>query len=73
MKVLLRIFQFVFECHHGQLSRVFTIKKRTYQVCFACGQELEYSWAQMQSLQSNVSDNRYAPLNRARHSEVSAV
>lgn len=47
MSLPLRIFQFAFGCHHVQLSRVFTIKKRTYQVCFDCGQELEYSWAEM--------------------------
>ena len=40
---LLRILQFAFGCHHSQMSRVFTIKKRTYRVCFNCGQEFEYS------------------------------
>ena len=45
MKHLLWIFQFAFGCHHRQLSRVFTIKKRTYQVCVECGREFEYSWA----------------------------
>jgi hypothetical protein len=42
MKLLLRVFQFVFGfCHHGQMSRVFTIRKRTYRVCFECGQEFD--------------------------------
>jgi hypothetical protein len=42
MKFLRRIFQFAFgSCHHGQMSRVFTIRKRTYQVCFECGQEFD--------------------------------
>ncbi len=39
MNVLLWVFQFVFGCHHGHLSRVFTIKKRTYKVCLDCGEE----------------------------------
>ena len=34
-----------FGCRHRQRSAVFTIKKRTYQVCLNCGQEFEYSWA----------------------------
>jgi hypothetical protein len=49
MKALHRVFQFVFECHHCELSRVFTIENRTYQVCFACGKKLNYSWELMQS------------------------
>jgi hypothetical protein len=44
---VLRIFQFAFGCHHSQMSRVFTIKKRTYRVCFKCGQEFDYTWALM--------------------------
>ncbi len=42
MKALLWILQFVFGCRHRKLSRVFTIHNRTYQVCFACGRELDY-------------------------------
>jgi hypothetical protein len=41
MKFLLRLFQFVVGCHHREMSRVFTIKKRTYRVCFACGKEFD--------------------------------
>lgn len=50
MKALHRVLQFVFECHHHDLSRVFTIENRTYQVCFACGRELNYSWERMHSV-----------------------
>jgi hypothetical protein len=39
MNPLLWILQFAFGCHHGHLSRVFTIKKRTYNVCLDCGHE----------------------------------
>ena len=35
------IFQFVFGCRHRHLSRVFTIKHRTYRVCFDCGREFD--------------------------------
>ena len=35
---------FCFGCRHRHKSGVFTIKKRTYQVCLNCGQEFEYSW-----------------------------
>jgi hypothetical protein len=42
MNFLLRMFRFVFgACHHTQMSRVFTIRKRTYQICFKCGQEFD--------------------------------
>jgi len=41
MKALLVLFQFVFGCRHRHLSRVFTIKRRTYKVCFDCGGEFD--------------------------------
>ena len=31
--------EFAFGCHHRHVSRVFTIKKRTYKVCLDCGHE----------------------------------
>jgi hypothetical protein len=62
MKLLLWIFQFVFGCRHSQLSRVFTIDKRTYQVCVECGRECEYSWELMHSTPSIVTDKACAPL-----------
>ena len=31
----------LFGCRHRHLSRVFTIKHRTYKVCFDCGQEFD--------------------------------
>ncbi len=37
----------LFGCHHHNVSRVFTIQGRTYQVCFDCGAELGYSWDRM--------------------------
>jgi hypothetical protein len=35
------IVQFTFGCRHRHLSRVFTIKRRTYRVCFDCGGEFD--------------------------------
>ncbi|MBZ5664763.1 MAG: hypothetical protein LAO30_09190 [Acidobacteriia bacterium] len=54
MKSLLGILHFAFGCRHRHKSGVFTIKKRTYQVCLNCGQEFEYSWTRMHSVRSNV-------------------
>ena len=49
MKLLHEFCQLIFGCRHSQKSRVFTIKNRTYQVCFDCGRELDYSWERMRS------------------------
>jgi hypothetical protein len=73
MKLLLWIFQFAFGCRHSQRSGVFTIKKRTYQVCLECGQEFEYSWTLMRSLRSHRDDNVHVPLNRARPADASVI
>lgn len=32
-----------FGCHHGKLSRVFTIDGRSYKVCCDCGARFSYS------------------------------
>ena len=52
--ILQVIFHYLFECHHSDLSRVFTIKHRTYQVCLDCGQELEYSLSLMHTSPSHT-------------------
>ena len=44
---LMRIFESVFGCQHAALSRVFTVKSRSYKVCYDCGREFNYSLAQM--------------------------
>jgi hypothetical protein len=41
MKLFPDVFQFIFGCRHRHLSRVFTIKHRTYKVCFDCGREFD--------------------------------
>ena len=67
------VFASLFGCHHRKLSRVFTIQRRTYQVCFECGREFEYSWAKMHPLQSNVTVAAYAPLEGVSQVETSTV
>ncbi len=73
MKHLLQVYQFAFGCHYSQLSRVFTIKNRTYKVCVECGREFEYSWALMHSVQSSVADTACRPLSTVRPAEVHAL
>jgi len=70
---LLWTFESLFGCHHQQLSRVFTIRRRTYQVCIECGREFEYSWEFMQSMRPSVADNAYTPLNVVSQAEASAI
>ncbi len=72
MKPLLSIFRYAFGCRHRHRSGVFTIKKRTYQVCLNCGREFEYSWALMHSIRSRVADSAHVPLpsNHVRPNQV---
>jgi len=51
---LVVILDFLFGCHHGHLSRVFTLGGETYRVCFDCGAKLEYSLETM-SVQRRLS------------------
>jgi hypothetical protein len=63
VRSLLQMFEFVFGCHHRKLSRIFTIRKRTYRVCLECGREFKYSWKTMPSMQSSVVDPARERLN----------
>jgi hypothetical protein len=65
MKLLRGLVEAFFGCHHGDLSRVFTIKKRTYQVCFDCGRELDYSWEQMHTVDPNALDKTLCAARKA--------
>jgi hypothetical protein len=47
MAKVVSVLDFVFGCHHGHLSRVFTIDRRTYRVCCDCGAKFEYSLESM--------------------------
>ena len=64
-ETLLWILQFAFGCRHRHLSRVFTIKHRTYRVCFDCGREFELPDAHA-PIRSGVADNTVI------HAEASA-
>jgi len=45
MKSLRWILEFAIGCRHRHLSRVFTIKHRTYRVCFTCEREFDLPFA----------------------------
>jgi hypothetical protein len=40
---LTKVYDFIFGCHHSNLSRVFTIGGDTYIVCCLCGIKFPYS------------------------------
>jgi hypothetical protein len=70
---LVWIFESFFGCSHRQLSRVFTIRKRTYQVCVGCGREFEYSWELMHSRRSVIADDTSAPMTTVRQAHASTI
>ncbi len=37
------VLDMAFGCHHGRLSRVFTVDGRSYKVCCDCGARFAYS------------------------------
>ncbi len=49
---IIKSVDWVFGCHHGSLSRVFTIGGRTYKVCLDCGRQFDYSWQTMSMKQA---------------------
>ena len=63
--LLLQAFEILFGCHH-QLSRVFTIQRRTYQVCTDCGKEFGYSWEFMRPARLADATYAYPALNSMR-------
>ena len=59
---VITLLDFLFGCHHSNLSRVFTIRKRTYRVCCDCGTEFDYSLQRMAiERQSTQAPARYLP------------
>ncbi len=47
MATFIAILDFLFGCHHPQLSRVFTLQGETYRVCCDCGARYGYSMETM--------------------------
>jgi len=58
MKLLLNVFRFFFGCLHCHLRRVFTIKHRTYKVCFDCGREFDLPDPQEAAITKTLSSAR---------------
>jgi hypothetical protein len=58
MKPFLAVLQFIFGCRHRHLSRTFTIKHRTYRVCFDCAHEFDMPDAQAPVLSPASADAR---------------
>ncbi len=64
MDSVVAILDFVFGCHHRNLSRVFTIHGRTYRVCCECGAEFKYSLRNM-SMERSSRDSMLTSLRIA--------
>ncbi len=47
MARLVSVLDFMFGCHHGHLSRVFTLGGESYRVCCDCGARYRYSLTTM--------------------------
>jgi hypothetical protein len=47
MYILKATLDFLFGCHHNNLSRVFTLEGQSYRVCCDCGRRFKYSLANM--------------------------
>jgi hypothetical protein len=62
MKLFSAIFQFIFGCRHRHLSRVFTIKHRTYRVCLDCGREFDLPDAHAPLRLTTSPDARLRPI-----------
>ena len=43
MSSIAKMLEFIFGCHHSNLSRVFTLGRHSYRVCCECGARFEYS------------------------------
>ena len=56
MDWMTKTMDFLFGCHHRNLSRVFTIRGESYKVCWDCGAKFSYSLAKM-----SVQNGTHAP------------
>jgi hypothetical protein len=51
--LLISVFESLFGCRHGNLSRPFTIDGQTYKVCMDCSSQVFYSPASMRPLRAS--------------------
>ena len=58
IRILWRVFDCIFGCWHGNLSRPFTCSGRTYEVCVDCGKQLPYSLETMSLCKDKPKDRR---------------
>ena len=70
VKTLMEVFQSIFGCRHRHLSRVFTIKRRTYKVCFDCGREFDLPTIPVPK-RSSAADNTRPGMHASMRAEVS--
>lgn len=61
----MKVFEFLFGCRHGELSRVFTIGGQTYCVCWTCGARFRYSLANMRMGRRLVEIPQVLPVRSA--------
>lgn len=69
MNTLGAVFNLVFGCRHRQMSRVFTIDRRTYRVCCNCGKKFDYSLEHMSMRRARLKSRR----DRARTANPNVV
>ena len=55
MSYIATALDFLFGCHHSNLSRVFTIEGHSYRVCCGCGARFKYSLDTMSIEQRDFS------------------
>jgi len=72
MKLFSGVFQFIFGCRHRHLSRVFTIKHRTYRVCFDCAREFDLPDVRTPG-RSSGADNAHPRMNTVMHGSFRAL
>ena len=62
MYILKAALDFLFGCHHKNLSRVFTLDRQSYRVCCECGTRFKYSLTNM-----SIEDLPYSEASVERH------
>ncbi|HET9409701.1 MAG TPA: hypothetical protein VFO39_20865 [Candidatus Sulfotelmatobacter sp.] len=66
MHPLAAFLEYVLGCQHRHLSRVFTLRGRTYKVCCDCGARFDYSLRTMSIVHRRDALRRLLALRRLR-------